>query len=277
MNKYASTPIDVHTKKIDQSIRLIQAYNKWRPLTLAYSGGKDSDVVLHLCKLAKVPVSIVHNSTTIDYPGVLSRAINIGATIQRPRYTFFQLVERKGLPSMFRRFCCSELKEKYIGSPLLLGVRSSESVKRSLRYVEPSSCRIYTKKSKCEQVLPIIHWNDDDIIYFHDSEHLKFHEHYYRNGLLDIKRRVGCIGCPLQGDRGRADYLEYPKFFRRLCLSYKRYVESHKSVEGTYQDIVWNLFYSNHKQKQYEETYHGLFEAPDPKLFLESFFNIELP
>lgn len=265
------------SRKIDQSIKLIKAYNKWKPLTLAYSGGKDSDVVRHLCKLAKVPITIVHNSTSIDYPGTLAYVQRNEAIIQRPKMTFFQLVAKKGLPSMFRRFCCSYLKEQYIARTLLLGVRADESVKRAARYIEPTACRIFTKKVSSEQVLPIIHWNNADLIAFHDNENLHFHPHYYVNGRFDVTRRVGCVGCPLQGDRGKADYIEYPKFLRQLCKSYAAYVETHKAVESVYHDIVWQLFYSNHHDKQYQQTYYGLFDAPNPKSFLEEYFNIELP
>ena len=79
-------------RKINQAMRLIQAYNKWKPLTLAYSGGKDSDTILHLCKLAHVPITVVHNVTTIDPPGNISHCEKAGAILQRPQYTFFQLI-----------------------------------------------------------------------------------------------------------------------------------------------------------------------------------------
>lgn len=240
---YAPTPVSDLSRKVEQSLRLIKAYNKWRPLTLAYSGGKDSDCVLHLCKLAHVQPTIVHNSTTIDPPGTLSYVQQHGAVISRPQMTFYQLVEKKGLPSMFRRFCCAYLKERYIASPLLLGIRSSESVKRAARYTEPTACRIYSKKVSSETVLPIVHWTNQDIVEFSEQENLRFHPFYYVDGRFDVNRRVGCIGCPLQGDRGRGDYLLYPKFLRRLIESYAKYVETHKAVTSVYDDVVWQLFY----------------------------------
>lgn len=273
---YAPTIIDQTTRKIDQSIRMIRTYNRWKHLTLAYSGGKDSDCVLHLCKLANVPIIIVHNSTTIDPPGTIAHCLKQGAIIQRPKLTFFQLVAKKGLPSMYRRFCCSYLKEKYIASPLLLGVRANESAKRAARYTEPTACRIYSKKVSAELVLPIVHWDNQDIIKFATQEYLQFHPHYYNNGKFDVTRRVGCIGCPLQGDRGVSDYLQHPKFLRLLIKSYNLYVTNHKCIHGVYEDVLWQLFYSNHGNTRYQQTYHGLFDAPDAKQFLEQYFNIDL-
>ena len=273
---HVPTPVCTTDRRIDQSIKLIKAYNRWKPLTLAYSGGKDSDCVRQLCKLAQVPVTLVHNCTTIDYPYTLKHCAEAGAIIQRPKTTFYQLVEKKGLPSMFRRFCCDKLKEMYIADTLLLGVRKDESVKRDKRYTEPTACRIFSKTKHCEQVLPLVMWTNNDLQNFVEQESLQLHPHYYVNGRLDITRRVGCIGCPLQGDRGRADYLEFPRFLRLLVKAYAKYVSTHKAVNGVYEDVVWQLFYSNHKEKQYQQTFHGIMQAPDPKEFLEDYFHVDL-
>lgn len=263
-------------KKINRSIRLIQSYCKYHNVTLAYSGGKDSDIVRHLCKLAKVNVQLVHNCTTIDPPYTLTWCKKQGAIIQRPKKTFFELVAKKGLPAMFRRFCCKELKENYIAPYLLLGVRASESVRRAERVKEPTSCFIYTKKKQTEQIMPIWDWTLDDEKNFVEQESLKFHPYYYDAfGKLQLTRRLGCIGCPLQGDRGCKDYLHYPKFLRLLVKAYNHYGTTHKFVESLYNDVAWQLFYSNHKQKNYDQTFHGLFEY-SAKEMLEDYFNIDL-
>ena len=265
------------TRKIDQAIRLLQSYSRIANYTLAYSGGKDSDVILRLAKLAHIDCEIVHNCTTIDPPGTIRHCEKAGAKIIRPRYTFFQLVSRRGLPSMWRRFCCKELKEKYIAPYLILGIRAEESDKRKKRYTEPTACRIYSKTKTTEQVLPILNWTTHDIEIFAQMENLQFHPLYYVNGKFDPTKRLGCIGCPLQGDRGISDYKQYPKFLRQLVKSYTQYVNTHKAVEGIYHDIVWQLLYSNQGDTKYKQTYHGLFAPPSPKDFLQSYFNIELP
>ena len=271
---YETVSID---KKIDRALRLIISYAKYHNLALAYSGGKDSDVILRLAQLAHIKCDVVHNSTTIDPPGNLSYCAAHGATIVRPEYTFFQLVARKGLPSMFRRFYCSYLKERYIAPYLILGIRREESVKRTALYQEPTSCFRHTKKKTSEHIMPILDWTIENIMQFHNMENLTFNPHYYENGTFNPECRLGCIGCPLKGDRGRSDYMKYPKFLRQLARAYGIYVDNHEAVTSVYHDIVWQLFYSNHGDTRYQQTYDGLFGAPNPKEFLEDYFKIQLP
>ena len=266
--------IDI-TKKIDHSIKIIKGWAKWHNLYLAHSGGKDSCVIEHLCKIAGVPVTMVHNCTTIDPPYTLSFVKAKGCRVQRADATFFQLVEKKGLPSMFRRWCCSYFKEKYIADFVVLGVRASESNARSKRYTEPSKCRIYSKKVQTEMILPIYNWNIEDVQYFIEDNDIKLHPLYMgENGRYDYTKRLGCIGCPLQGDRGVDGYLRYPKFLRCLCHSYEKYVNTHKAVDGVYEDIIWQLFYSNHGDEKYQQNFHGLFSPPNAKSMLEDYFHI---
>lgn len=270
------SPVEVLEKKINQSIRLLRSYSKQANLTLAYSGGKDSDVILRLAQLAHISCDVVYNCTTIDPPYTISHVVKAGATIQRPAHTFFELVAKRGLPSRWRRFCCEELKEKYIAPYLILGIRAEESQKRKERYVMPTVCRIYSKKKYTEQILPILRWSTDDIMLFARMENITFHPLYYVNGKFDPTQRLGCIGCPLQGDRGCSDYLKYPKFLRLLVKAYAKYVQSHHAIEGVYEDVVWQLFYSNHGDEKYRQTYHGFFNS-DPKSFLSEYFQIDLP
>lgn len=273
---YTPIPICDTTRRIDQAIRLIRAYDKWKPLTLAYSGGKDSDVVLQLTRLAGCHVTVVYNSTTIDPPGTISHVLQAGGIIQRPKYTFFQLVEKKGLPSLWRRFCCEVLKEQFIGTPVLLGIRASESNKRKKRYIDPTICRIYSKRQYAEQVFPILYWDETNLFEFVTQENITLHPLYYVNGNFDPKCRLGCIGCPLQSDRGRRDFLKYPKFLKRLCEAFAVYVQNHNSPYSVYDKIAYNILYSNHHYKQYSQTFHGLFQY-DSRELLSDYFHINLP
>lgn len=262
--------------KVERAIRLIRAVNHVSPVIIAYSGGKDSDVLRFLCKMAGVPFTLVYNSTTIDPEYTISRNISLGATIIRPRYSFFELIRRHGLPNIQRRFCCSKLKEGYIAPRLLLGVRASESVKRSIRYVEPTGCRIYTKEKHCDQIYPIFDWSLEDIKTFIVQNDIKLHPLYYNNGVLDVTKRLGCIGCPLQGDRGCGDFLRYPKMLRQWCRAYAYYVSNHKAINGVYEDIVYHIFYSNHGEQKYEQNFNGLFSPPNAKELLEDYFHVLL-
>ena len=93
------------TRKIDQAIRLLRSYARTANYALAYSGGKDSDVILRLAKLAHIDCEIVHNCTTIDPPGTISHCERAGAKIVRPHYTFFQMANSySSFKNQFRDF-----------------------------------------------------------------------------------------------------------------------------------------------------------------------------
>lgn len=267
----------IDDKKIDKTIAYIRKVANTHRFVLAYSGGKDSEVLRKLCQLAKVDVDIVHNVTTIDPPGTIRYCEKRGAILNRSKYTFFELVAKKGLPNQWRRFCCQYLKEQYLGKYVFMGVRQAESYKRAERYSNISSCRVYNKRQESDCHYPIHNWDDEDLYTFVYEENIKLHPLYYNErGQFCVERRLGCIGCPLQGDRGKADYLQYPKFLKLLCQSYNKYGTTHKFMEGCYQDIVWQIFYSNHGEQKYAQTFHGLFDAPDPKEMLEEYFHIQL-
>ena len=99
-------------------------------IAIAYSGGKDSDVILELAKMAGIPYRAIYKATTIDPPKTIAHAREMGAEIIRPKKTFFQLISENGFPTRFYRFCCSVLKEYKICDRTILGIRRSESRKK---------------------------------------------------------------------------------------------------------------------------------------------------
>ena len=81
-------------KKIDQAIRLLRAYdNADDPVEIAYSGGKDSDVILQLAKEAGIYYRAIYKNTTIDPPGTIRHVKEMGVEIMQPEISFFDLVE----------------------------------------------------------------------------------------------------------------------------------------------------------------------------------------
>jgi len=217
-----------YEKKIASAIKLIQSIPQDGPIELCYSGGKDSDVILELAKMAAVPVVPIYKSTTIDPPGTLMHVKQKGVEIRRPKETFFQLVERKGNPSRFKRFCCEVLKEYHIYDRAIVGIRRSESTKRAARYKEPEICRIYSNKEKTRQYLPILDWTDDDVKRFIKERGIRCAPVYYdESGTFHVERRLGCIGCPLKSDNGLSDYKKYPKFLKAQIKAYQKFLDKH--------------------------------------------------
>ena len=196
-------------KKIDCAIRLLQGIQNGYDgeIEVAYSGGKDSDVILQLAKEAGIRFRAIYRNTTIDPPGTIVHVGRMGAEILRPKETFFQLVAEKGFPNRFSRFCCEKLKEYKVMDKCIMGVRKSESSKRNERYNEPTECRFYGRKTEAnhvEAIYPILDWTDNDVLAFVEDRHLTLAPVYYTSrGQIDVSKRLGCMCCPLATERKR--------------------------------------------------------------------------
>lgn len=120
-----------------QAIEILQTFAGDEPYQLGYSGGKDSDVILHLAKKSRVPYTAVHNHTTVDAPETvyyIRKKVKQGeVVVEYPRMSMWQLiVKHKIPPTRFWRYCCAELKEQSgKGKKVVTGVRKYESSKRA--------------------------------------------------------------------------------------------------------------------------------------------------
>lgn len=180
-------------KKVKQSIKLLQSVQKRYDgeIEIAYSGGKDSDVILQLAKEAGIKYRAIYKNTTIDPPGTLGHVREMGVEILRAKTSFFHLVAQKGFPSRFTRFCCEKLKEYKVFDKSIIGVRKAESRKRNEIYNEPTECRYYGAKKEenhVEQIYPILEWTDEDVRDFIIDRKLKLAPIYYNSG--GANRRV---------------------------------------------------------------------------------------
>ena len=213
-------------KKITRAIRLLQSAEKkaqefGEPVEICYSGGKDSDVILELAKMSGIKYKAIYKNTTIDPPGTIRHALEMGAEMIRPKKTFFQLMQVNGIPSRFYRFCCSELKEYKVLNVSAIGIRRCESTSRARRYVEPEQCLYYQgKKSERNHVrafYPILDWTDDDVLEFIEERRIRCAPVYYDdNGKFCVERRLGCMCCPLQSQkRLREEFKSHPKVLRQ--------------------------------------------------------------
>lgn len=172
-------------KKVDRAIRLLQSIPTDKgDIEISYSGGKDSDVILELAKMAGIPYRAIYKSTTIDPPGTIAHAKEMGAEVVRPKESFFRLVSKFGFPSRYYRFCCSALKEYKVCDRAVQGIRRSESMKRAEKYKEPEICRVYSAKEKVKVYLPILEWTDQDVQEFIKDRNIKCHPLYYRGGAI---------------------------------------------------------------------------------------------
>lgn len=171
-------------KKVDFAIKLLQSIPQDGDIEVSYSGGKDSDVILELAKMAGIPYRAIYKNTTIDPVGTIAHAREMGAEIINPKKIFFQLISEKGFPSRLSRWCCSVLKEYKVCDRAIQGIRRSESRKRAERYKEPEVCRVYSAKEKVKVYLPILEWTDEDVAEFIKERNIKCHSLYYRGGAI---------------------------------------------------------------------------------------------
>ena len=239
-------------------------------------------MILELAKMSGVKVVPIYKQTTIDPPGTTAHVKEMGVEIRRPKETFFQLIERKGNPSRYKRFCCEVLKEYKIYDRAIVGIRKAESIRRSVRYNEPEVCRVY-RTGKVRQYYPILEWTDDDVERFIKERGIKCAPLYYdAGGSFHIERRLGCIACPLRSDNGLSDYLRYPKFLRAQIKAYQRYLDKHttsnwyKTIQGSAINAFFFYLFCKDKDEYYSLTSDGLFKEAqiDPKAYLEEYFGI---
>lgn len=271
--------------KVDAALRLLSSAQKAvreEPIEVCFSGGKDSEVILELSKMAEINYRAIYKSTTIDPPGTIAHCLSKGAEVLRPRESFFQLIARKGFPSFSRRFCCEYLKEYKVLSNAVVGVRCAESTARAKRYdpSDPIVCRMYGKGKHVNQIMPLLAWTDNDIEQFISARQIQCHPLYYdKFGRFCVKRRLGCLGCPLPADRSRNDFKRYPRLMKAWLRAGQRYLDSHPDSEiGVKYGSVYDMFVSLtffDSFETYDSSRHSLFPF-DAKQLIEKYYNITL-
>ena len=148
MRNFLEEKIAVSIEKIRTASKISETYYD-KPLIITYSGGKDSDVLLHLAIESGVKFEVVNSHTTLDAPETVYHirntkkyleSIGINMTIIYPkqdgkRTSMWKLIEEKGLPpTRIIRYCCRILKETSIPNRVIaLGVRREESSQRKTR------------------------------------------------------------------------------------------------------------------------------------------------
>ena len=121
MSDLEHTSIERLKAASDMSLRLYK-----QPLVITYSGGKDSDVLLHLAEASGIPFEVLHSLTTADAPQTVQHVRKafrrledkgIKCTVDKhvqpdgSRITMWNLIVKQGVPTRLQRFCCRYLKE----------------------------------------------------------------------------------------------------------------------------------------------------------------------
>lgn len=131
-------------KKMEYTLQLLQkaekialSYDQEDGFYLAFSGGKDSQALLHMAQLAGVKFRAHMNLTSVDPPEVIRfvRTNYKEVELIKPHKSIFRIaVEKQFLPTQRVRWCCAEYKEMAgAGKVTLIGIRHKESSRRAKR------------------------------------------------------------------------------------------------------------------------------------------------
>ena len=126
--------------KVQVSIKRLKAFEPPEGYYVAFSGGKDSQCVYHLCKMAGVKFDAHYSVTSVDPPELVRFIKTNYPDVKFERrhdkdgkpVTMWSLIpERKMPPTRVVRYCCEELKESNgAGRITVTGVRWAESNNR---------------------------------------------------------------------------------------------------------------------------------------------------
>lgn len=225
--------------------KIVKEYEKFRKkldiFHVAFSGGKDSAVLLELVKkaLPKDSFIVIFGDTGMEFPDTYDvveytkKQCEEDGTpfyIARSHFEPEDSWKMFGPPARVLRWCCSvhkstpqtlkmrEItgKDNYIGMDFV-GVRAHESVARSKYDYEN-----FGKKQKGQYSYnPILEWTSAEVWLYIFKNKIYVNEAYKKGN-----SRAGCLFCPMGG--GKGDFLQYASY----CQEVGKYIEMINSMNA---------------------------------------------
>lgn len=237
--------------------KIVKAYEKYRKkldiFHVAFSGGKDSAVLLELVKkaLPRESFVVIFGDTGMEFPDTY-RAVKVVQKqceedgtpfyISKSHFEPEESWQLFGPPARVLRWCCSvhksapqtlkmrEItgKNNYVGLDFV-GVRAHESVARSKYDYEN-----FGKKQKGQYSYnPILEWTSAEVWLYIFRNKIFVNEAYKKGN-----SRAGCLFCPMGG--GKGDFLQYASYCEEV---------------GKYIDMINSMNARNKGDKSALETY----------------------
>ena len=255
MSDLEQTAIERLKAASDMSLRLFE-----KPLVITYSGGKDSDVLLHLAEKSGIPFEVLHSLTTADAPETVRHVYDTFRRLEgkgikcdvdkhvQPdgsRMTMWKLIQKKLMPpTRLMRYCCDALKEGGGKDRLIAtGVRWAESTARKRR----GGLEVLTSKPQSKLILsndndedrrlfetcqlkgkrvvnPIIDWKDNEVLDYAAIEKIPMNPLY-----CEGFHRVGCVGCPMAAAAARyTEFARYPRIKAAYIRAFDRMIDERR-------------------------------------------------
>lgn len=251
--------LDGKVDKVEKAIARFRSFTPEEGYCLEFSGGKDSTVIKALADLAGVKYDAHYRVSSVDPPELVRFIKEKHPDVARdvPRYadgtpiTMWNLIPKKLMPpTRIVRYCCSMIKESQgTGRLVVTGVRWAESASRAENHglimsTSKSAAKIaedagadYAESKKGGIILnndndaarrmvescyakhktllnPIIDWTNDDV-----WEFIRVYGCSYCGVYDEGFKRLGCIGCPMAGKKGRErEFARWPAY-KKLYLS----------------------------------------------------------
>lgn len=248
--------------KVAEAIEMLQTHEPSEGYYVAFSGGKDSVVVLDLVKRSGVKYKAYHNIVTIEPPDLMKFIYKEYPEVEmvHTKETMYSLIVKNGMPPLRHvRYCHRLLKRGGEVGVKVTGVRAEESVRRS-------------KKQKWElnhkgtgYLLNIIFdWTTQEVWEYIHTYNIKYCKLYDEG-----KTRIGCLFCPFgRQEQMEDDLRRYPQVAKYLITACDRAIKN-KRLRGkdiNFRDgedmFYWWINHSRHKKDAMQDL-PGLFESED--------------